>query len=331
MKVFVAGASGAIGRRLVPLLVAGGYEVVGMTRSSKQAGTVRAMGAEPVVADGLDRASLRQALMRAAPEVVVHQMTGLSTVRSFKDLDEELAPTSRLRTEGTDNLLDAARAAGARRVIAQSYGLWSYIGGGQRPATEEDPLDPNPPSSMSRTLDAIRHVESVVPRAEAIEGMVLRYGFFYGPGTGFAENGRLCDLVRQRKMPIIGDGRGVWSFVHVDDAAAATMAAIKRGQPGVYNVADDDPAPVAVWLPELAKLLGAERPRHLPTWFGRIVAGESGVYMHNRTRGISNARVKVELGWDPLYVSWRDGFRHGIADIPIEPATRARLLELAAG
>lgn len=316
MKVFVAGASGAIGRRLVPLLVAGGYEVVAMSRSREKTRALHELGAEPVVADGLDRTSLTQAVMRAEPEVVIHQMTGLAAVTSFKKLDEELAPTNRLRTEGTDYLLAAAAAAGARRLIAQSYGLWRYGGGDRRMKTEDDPLDPSPPATMSRTLEAIRHLESSVPAAAGMEGVVLRYGFFYGPGTPIAANGPLVDLVRKRKWPIVGDGGGVWSFVHVDDAAVATLMAVERGAPGVYNVADDQPARMDVWLPELANVLGAKPPRHVPEWVGRLAAGESGVYMSTHLTGISNAKAKRELGWRLRYPTWREGFRHGLADAP---------------
>jgi nucleoside-diphosphate-sugar epimerase len=314
MKVFVAGASGAIGRRLVPQLAAGGYEVAAMTRSPEKARGLDELGAEPVVADGLDRASLMRAIVRAEPEVVIHEMTGLVGVTSLKKLDDELAATNRLRTEGTDYLLEAARAAGARRVIAQSYGLWSYGGGDEHLKTEEDPLDPNPPATKSRTLAAIRHVESAVSGADGIDGLVLRYGFFYGPGTGIADTGPLVDLVRNRKWPIVGDGAGVWSFVHIDDAAAATVAAIERGAPGVYNVADDEPARIAVWLPELAKVLGAKPPRHVPEWVGRVAAGESGVYLSTRIRGLANAKAKRELGWRLRYETWRDGFRRGLGD-----------------
>ncbi|MBA2475456.1 MAG: NAD-dependent epimerase/dehydratase family protein, partial [Actinobacteria bacterium] len=246
MKVFVAGATGAIGRRLVPLLAANGYEVVAMTRSADKARELYEHGAEPVVADGLDRDAVVEAVTRAEPEVVIHQMTALATVKSFKRFDEELAATNRLRIEASDHLLEAARAAGVRRVLAQSYGLWRYAGGGAL-KTEEDELDPSPPASMRRTLAGIRHLEAAVTGDRRVEGLVLRYGFFYGPGTGIAEGGSVVDLVRKRKWPVVGDGSGVWSFVHVDDAAAATFAAIEQGAPGVYNVADDKPAPIAVW------------------------------------------------------------------------------------
>ncbi len=322
MKVFIAGASGAIGSRLVPLLVAKGCEVVAMSRSSEKARRLYELGAEPVVADGLDRHAVVEAVMRAEPEVVIHQMTGLAGVNSLKRFDQELAATNRLRTDGTDHLLVAARVAGVRRVLAQSYGLWRYAGGGAL-KTEEDKLDPSPPATMHRTLEAIRHVESVVPGADGIEGLVLRYGFFYGPGTGIADGGSLAELVRQRKWPVVGEGSGVWSFVYVDDAAAATLAAIDHGAPGVYNVADDEPAAIAVWLPELANALGAKPPRHVPELVGRLGAGQSGVYLSTQIDGLSNAKAKQELGWRPGYGTWRDGFRHGLAATPIEPARAA--------
>jgi nucleoside-diphosphate-sugar epimerase len=319
MKVFVAGASGTIGRRLVPLLVANGYEVVGMTRASNKADVVRALGAQPVVADAFDRTSLGEALIKARPEVVVHEMTGLSGFRGFKNFDDELALTNRLRTEGTDNLLDAARSAGVRRMVAQSYGLWNYEVADRATATEDDPLDPSPPATMRRTLDAVRHVESAVGGGDGIEGLALRYGFVYGPGAGLGADGDILDHVGRRKLPIIGDGAGVWSFVHVDDAATATLAAIRRGAPGVYNIADDEPAPVATWLPELAEVIGARRPRRVPRWLGRRAAGEAGVYVFTRTRGMSNGKARRKLGWRPRYVTWREGFRHGLGAPLIEP------------
>jgi nucleoside-diphosphate-sugar epimerase len=321
MKVFIAGASGAIGRRLVPLLVAKGYEVTAMSRSPEKARGLSELGAEPIVADGLDRSAVLRAVARARPAVVVHQMTSLAGVKSVKRLDDELALTNRLRTEGTDYLLEAARAVGVGRVIAQSYGLWS--GAGCRRGTDWDDLEREVPATMHRSLAAIRHVESAVPDAKGIQGLVLRYGSFYGPGTGIAPDGALVELVRRRRWPIIGDGGGVWSFVHIDDAATATLAAIERGAPGVHNVSDDEPAPLRVWLPELAEALGAKPPRHVSEWVGRLAAGESGVFLATRIQGLSNAKTKRELGWRLRYPSWREGFRHGLALTPIETARAA--------
>jgi nucleoside-diphosphate-sugar epimerase len=309
MKVFVAGGSGALGKRLVSQLVTHNHEVTAMTRSPQKAGDLRSLGAEPVLADGLDRDAVMQAVLRARPDAVIHQMTGLTGMTDFKKFDDGFALTNRLRTEGTDHLLEAARAAGVRRLIAQSYGGWNYARTGTGLKTEEDPFDPSPPANQRRSLEAIRHLEEAVPGAPDLEGIALRYASFYGPGTGFDVNGDIVTLVRKRRLPIIGNGSGVWSFVHVDDAAAATIAAMERGAPGVYNVVDDEPAPVAEWLPELARLLGAKPPRHVPVWLGRLAAGEVGVSMMTQIRGISNAKAKRELGWEPRYSSWREGFR----------------------
>ena len=305
MKVFIAGASGAIGRRLVPLLHACGYDVVAMTRTPAKAGMLKALGAQPVVADGLDRAAVIDAMLRAEPDVVIHEMTGLSGITDFKRYDETLAATNRLRTEGTDILLEAARAGGARRFIAQSFGLWRYVNG---TGDESDPLDTHVSPTMASSVAAIHHLESDVVAAS---GIVLRYGFLYGPGTGFSHGGSLVGAVRARAFPLIGDGSGVWSFVHVDDAAAATATAVERGRAGIYNVVDDDPAPIAEWLPELADAVGARPPRRLPLWLGRLAAGD-GVYMHTRTTGLRNAKARRELGWRPQYASWREGFRDGL-------------------
>ena len=320
MKVFVAGATGAVGKRLVPLLVASGYEVTAMTRSSEKADSLRAVGAEPVVADGLDRVALIGAVTRAEPEVVIHQMSGLTGAKSFKRFDDEFALTNRLRTEGTEYLLEAARSAGARRLIAQSYGNWNYERTGNRLKTEEDALDPNPPAKQRKSLDAIRYIERVVLEAEGLEGIALRYANFYGPGTGFSLDGDVVQLVRKRRLPIVGEGTGVWSFIHVDDVATATTAAIAHGQPGIYNVVDDEPAPVATWLPELARAVGAKPPRHVPVWLGRVATGEVGVSMMTQIRGTSNAKAKRDLGWTPHYRSWRDGFRSGLGDVPLPTA-----------
>jgi nucleoside-diphosphate-sugar epimerase len=321
MRVFIAGATGAVGRRLVPLLVASGYEVVAMTRSKEKVDALRAIGAEPVVADGLDRAAVRQAVVRAEPEVVVHQMTGLTGAKNFKRFDDDFALTNRLRTEGTDILLEAARSAGVRRLIVQSYGNWNYERSGSRLKNEEDPLDPSPPANQRRSLQAIRHLEGVVG-ADDLEGVALRYGNFYGPGTGFALDGDLVELVRKRKLPVVGKGSGVWSFIHVDDVATATSAALRQGRPGIYNIVDDEPAPVAVWLPELARAIGAKPPRHVPVWLGRLAIGEVGISMMTQIRGATNAKAKHELGWEPSFRSWRDGFRNGLGDVPLPTPPR---------
>jgi nucleoside-diphosphate-sugar epimerase len=311
-KVFVAGANGAVGKPLVAQLVAHGYDVVAMTRSPKTSEALRALGAEPVVADALDRAALIEAVTRAEPEVVIHELTALTQAKDYKHFDDEFAMTNRLRTEGTDNLLAAAQAAGARRFIIQSYGNWNYARSGATAKTEDDPLDPTPPANQTKSIEAIRYLEEAVLGADGIEGVALRYANLYGPGTGFAADGDIAASVRKRMLPIIGNGAGVWSFIHVDDAASATVAAIQPDARGIYNIADDEPAPVSVWLPDLARALGAKPPFRLPVWLGRLIVGDVGVSMMTQIRGASNVKAKRELGWTPSYASWREGFRKGL-------------------
>ena len=314
MRIFVAGAAGALGRRLVPLLVEGGHQVTGMTRTAGKAVGLRAAGADPVVADALDRDDLVRAVVAARPEVVVHQLTALAGMTSFRRPDQGFALTNRLRTEGTDHLLEAARAAGARRFVAQSFAGWPFARVGGPVKTEDDPLDPDPPAQLRRTLDAIRHLESAVLGTEGLEGVVLRYGGFYGPGTSAGAGGYILDDLRRRRFPIVGAGSGVWSFVHIDDAATATVAAVERGAPGVYQIVDDDPAPVSEWLPALAAAAGARPPRRVPVWLARLLVGEHGVVLMNEVRGASNAKARRELGWRPAWPSWRQGFRAGLGD-----------------
>ncbi len=312
MKIFIAGGSGVLGRRLVTRLVSGGHEVVAMTRSPGKTATLQELGAEGAVADALDRQAVIKALLRAEPEVVIHQLTALTGVSNLRNFDREFALTNRLRTEGTDNLLEGARAAGARRFIAQSYGGWNYARGGAIAKSEEDYFDPSPPAAQRQSLSAFRHLESAILGAGEIEGLVLRYGGFYGPGTSIAHDGEVTELIRRRRLPIIGAGTGIWSFLHIDDAATATVAAVERGDPGVYNVADDDPAPVSDWLPALADAVGAKPPHRIPLWLGRLAAGEVTVSMMTQIRGISNVKAKRELGWSPWYPSYRDGFATGL-------------------
>ncbi len=313
MRIFLAGATGAVGSRLVPQLLAAGHQVTGTTRTPAKAGALRAAGVEPVVADGLDREAIVAAVVAARPDAIVHQLTGLSGMGRLRDFDGAFALTNRLRTEGTDHLLAGARQAGARRFVAQSYAGWPYARGDGPVKTEDDPLDPEPVPSMRETLAAIRRLEAAVTGAEGIEGVVLRYGGFYGPGTGMAPGGEQLEMVRKRRFPIVGDGGGVWSFVHIDDAAAATLAALERGTPGIYNVVDDEPAPVRAWLPALAEAAGARPPRRLPRWVGRIAAGEALTTLMTESRGASNAKARRELGWRPAYPSWREGFRTALA------------------
>ncbi len=309
MRIFLAGGTGAIGRRLVPRLLAAGHAVTATTHRPDKADLIRRMGAGPAVVDGLDGAAIGEAVARAEPEVIIHEMTALAGTPDMRRFDRWFATTNALRTRGTEHLLAAARRAGVRRFVAQSYTNWPNVREGGPVKTETDPLDPDPPRAQRRTLAAIRFLERAVLDA-SLEGMVLRYGNLYGPGASES----LVDLVRKRRVPLLGEGSGIWSWVHIDDAAAATVAAVDRGRPGVYNIVDDDPAPVAEWLPFLAAAVGAPTPRHLPVWLGRLAAGEVAVSMMTRIRGSSNARAKHELGWRPAWASWRDGFRDGLTD-----------------
>jgi nucleoside-diphosphate-sugar epimerase len=314
MRVFVAGGSGALGRHLVPKLVEAGHSVVAMTRSPDKEAAIRAAGAEPAVADALDEGEVVAAVGDARPDAVVHQLTALTGITGNpRRFDREFETTNRLRTEGTDHLLRAAREAGAGRFVIQSFAGWPYAREGGQVKTEDDPLDPDPPAAERETLAAIRYLERATTTAEGIEGVVLRYGGFYGPGTGLArgEESPFVDTIRKRRFPILDGGTGVWSFIHIDDAASATAAAVERGAPGIYNVVDDDPAPVSEWLPELAEALGAKPPRRLPAWLGRLVGGELAVSLMTQVRGASNAKAKRELGWAPEHPSWRHGFRGG--------------------
>ena len=308
MRVFVAGATGAIGKQLLPRLVAAGHEVHGMTRSESKKAMLEDLGAVPVVADALDPDQVAAAVGGARPDVIVHQLTAIGGV-DMRHFDRDFALTNRLRTDGTDHLLSAGQAVGVRRFVAQgvsSYGMYMRTGGPIK--SEEDPLDPTPAREMRETLAAIRHLEKAVLSARWTEGIVLRYGAFYGPGTSMAPGGEQLELVRQRKFPLVGDGGGVWSFIHVTDAADATVAAIEHGRRGVYNVVDDDPAPVAEWLPAVAAELGAKQPMHVPRFVGRLFAGQAGLVMMTDIRGASNAKAKRELAWSPAHPSWRHGF-----------------------
>ena len=300
MRVFVAGATGAIGARLVPRLVERDHEVIGTSRSPERAARLRAQGAEGVVIDLLDRRAVHEAVSAARPDAIVHQATALSGVTDFRRFDRSFAATNRLRTEGTDALLAAARDAGVRRFVAQSFAGWPYAREGGPVKTEADPLDPTPVPSMRETLTAIRHLEQAVVGAG---GIVLRYGGFYGSSTDAQ-----LEPVRKRRFPIVGDGGGIWSFVHLEDAAAATVLALERGAPGIYNIVDDEPAPVREWLPALAAALGAKPPRRVPRRLARLAAGEPAVVLMTESRGASNAKAKRELSWTLRYPTWRQGF-----------------------
>jgi nucleoside-diphosphate-sugar epimerase len=303
MRVFVTGATGALGRHLVPGLVAAGHEVTATTRTPGKVARLREAGAEPVVLDGLDREAVIAAVRAAEPQVIVHEMTALASMRSLRNPDRLFAVTSELRTRGTDNLLAAAAQAGTRRVIAQSNTNMTERWGSPV-QTEDDPLASQPIPSAARALAAIKHVEQAVP-AGAPEGIVLRYGNFYGPDASDV----LLEMLRKRQLPVIGGGAGIWSFIEITDAAAATIAAIDRGAPGVYNIVDSDPAPVAQWLPYLAEVAGAKPPLRLPGWLGRLLAGDFVLAQMTIARGSSNEKARKELGWEPRYASWREGFR----------------------
>jgi nucleoside-diphosphate-sugar epimerase len=319
MKVFVAGATGVLGRALVPRLVARGHEVVGMTKSASKQDLVRSLGARPVVTDALDPDAVAQAVASAEPEVIVHQLTALSGPMGLRDArhpDRSLAATmtNRLRTEGTDHLLAAGRAVGARRFVAQGFAAFRFARTGGPVQTEAEPLDPDPPAPLRTAQEGNLYLERAVTAIEWGEGLVLRYGGFYGPGTAIslAPDAVMAMLIRKRRFPIIGDGGGVFSHVHIEDAAAATAIAVDHGQPGVYNVVDDEPAPVREWLPVLASALDAKPPRRIPRWLGRLLAGEAPAVMMTAVRGASNAKAKRELGWQLRYPSWRQGFAHGL-------------------
>ena len=300
MKVLLIGATGAVGLPLVSQLVERGHEVVGTSRTQERAETLRALGAEPAVLDALDREAVRRLVLESRPEAIVHQATSLAGGLDFKRFAETFAQTNLLRTEGTDNLLSAAREAGVERFVAQSYSGITYARVGGPVKTEDDPLDHSLPEAVQRTVAAIEHLEAAVLDAG---GIALRYASFYG-----AEVDPLRDAMRGRKVPIVGDGGGVWSLVHVDDAATATVLALERGETGIYNVADDEPAPVREVLPALAEALGAAPPRKVPAWLARLFAGELGVIMMTEVRGASNAKARRELGWELRYPSWRQGF-----------------------
>jgi nucleoside-diphosphate-sugar epimerase len=310
MRVFLAGASGVIGRTLVPKLVAAGHELTGTTRSEERAQAIRAAGAHAAVVDVFDADRLREAVARARPEVLIHELTSLPDRLDFrkKGIYE---PTNRVRTEGTRILLDAAREADARRFVCQSI-AFVYRPEGARVKTEDEPLMEDIPGSFGSGIRALHEMEAMVLGAEAAEGVVLRYGFFYGPGTYYGDGGTTTADVRRRRMPIVGRGSGVFSFIHVDDAADATVAAVERGAPGVYNVVDDEPAPMSEWLPVFARAAGARRPLRVPAWLARFVGGREVPTFALELRGASNEKAKRELGWRPAHPTWRTGFRDSL-------------------
>ena len=308
MRVFLAGATGVIGRRLLPLLLAGGHEVTAMTRSESRAASLREAGATPVVCDVFDAEGVRGAMEAARPEVVIHELTDLPLALNPRKLEEQVAGNDRIRTEGTRNLVAAAVAAGARRVVAQSI-AFAYPPTGSGSKNEDDALWDDAPWPWSRSVQALRELEQTVTQTEGIDGIVLRYGFFYGPGSAYADDGHFAREVKRRRMPVVGKGSGVFSFIHVDDAAAATVAAMERGAPGIYNVVDDDPAPMRDWMPVYSEVVGAKSPRRVPRWLARLIGGGYAVFLATQLRGASNEKAKAELGWQPRHASWREGFR----------------------
>jgi nucleoside-diphosphate-sugar epimerase len=308
MKIFVAGATGAVGMQLVPRLVARDHEVVAMTRTASKQDAIRALGATPVVADALNPDDVARAVAQAEPDVIVHELTALPEALDIRHFDREFELTNRLRTEGTDHLLAAGRAIGIQRFVAQSYAGWPFARSGPAVKTEEDELDPHPVPGMARSHAAIRYLERAVVDATWTDGIVLRYGGLYGPGTSLTKGGAQAEMIRKRKFPVVGSGAGVWSFVHVADAAEATVAAVEHGSAGIYNVTDEEPAPVSEWLPIAAAAAGGKPPWKVPTWVGRMLAGNVAVTMMTEIRGASNAKAKRELGWRPRHASWREGF-----------------------
>jgi len=311
MRILVIGATGVVGRQLVPMLVGAGHQVSATTTTASKTGGLAAAGAEPLVMDVLDAAATESTLIAARPEVVVYQATALSWIgANTRKFDKYFAVTNRLRTEGTANLLAAARKIGGARVIAQSFGAFGFPPGGPPAQDEGAGFDPNPPAAMAGIFAAIRRLEELVTATP--DGVVLRYGGLYGPGTSLEPNGSQTEVIRRRLMPIVGAGGGIVSYLHVEDAATATVAALDSG-PGVYNIVDDEPVAFRDWLPFVAELLGARPPRHLPVWAARILAGEAAVYLMTRARGGSNARAKAELGWKPAHPDWRAGFRAALS------------------
>jgi nucleoside-diphosphate-sugar epimerase len=296
---------------LIPKLIEAGHSVLGVTRTSSKGAAIAALGAEVAVADGLDRSQMRNVTLTANPEVIVHEMTALAAGSDLRHFDGTFKVTNLLRTRGLDHLLQAGREAGVKRFVAQSYCGWPYAREGAAVKSESDPLDPCPPAEMQSTLNAIRHLERTLTTETSLQGVVLRYGTFYGAGTGLLSEPAVKEILR-RRFPVIGDGGGWWSFVHIDDAAAATALAVERGSPGIYNVVDDEPAPASEWIPALARILNAPPPRHVPKWLARLLAGEHLVAMMTESRAGSNFKAKREFHWRPRYASWRQGFEASV-------------------
>jgi nucleoside-diphosphate-sugar epimerase len=329
MKLFLAGATGAIGKRLLPQLVRKGHTVTATTRTPDKVDSIRRVGATAVVMNALHEQEVLETVQRAAPDVIIHELTAIPPSFDLKRFDEGFAFTNMLRMEGTDFLLAAARSSGCRRFIAQSYAGWPYRRTGTWIKDENGQLlsSPETEPSVERTLEAILHLESAVLGESALEGFVLRYGAFYGPGTSLGLGGTLLEEVKKRRVPIVGQGTGYWSFLHIDDAASATVAAVDALSPGVYNICDDEPAPVSEWLPFLANELGAKPPRHIPAWLARMAIGAFGVALMTEIRGASNRKAKSQLPWKPKWPTWRKGFRDGLWNSIQEMPEGARALK----
>jgi nucleoside-diphosphate-sugar epimerase len=309
MRVLVAGASGAVGKQLIPQLALRGHEIAGLVRSATGAGCVAARGATPIVADALNRAEVWKAIGDFRPDAVIHQLTALAANLDMRDFDAAFAQTNRLRTEGTDNLLSAAREFGVRRFVAQSFCGSTYARRGGNVKTEDDPLDPHPPAAFQRTFQAIRYLERVTCEARDVAGVCLRYGFFYGPGTSLSKNGSTIDQIRRRRLPVVGHGNAIWSLIHSADAASACVAALESDAMGYYNVVDDEPVAIGKWLPEFARIIGAKPPFRIPAFVARLMLPEHLFVMMTSLRGASNARFKQTFAWQPSFPTWREGFR----------------------
>ena len=313
MRVLVAGAGGAVGQQLIPLLTRARHAVGGLLRSESKRDALLAMGATPFFADALDPSAVQAIVQTFRPDAIINQLTAIPQVIDLAHFDRDFALTDRLRTEGTDNLIAAAKKVNVTRFVAQGFAGSPYARTGGGVKTEEDPFDPDPPKQFRNTFAALRHLESSVLGSFPEGGVVLRYGWFYGPRTSLSKDGPMVQAVRKRMLPIVAGGTGLWSFLHIEDAASATLAALE-GKAGIYNIADDEPALVRDWISMLAELVGAKPPFHVPAWIARMLIGDHGVAMMRDNRGISNGKAKRELGWSARYPNWRDGFASEFAE-----------------
>jgi nucleoside-diphosphate-sugar epimerase len=311
-KIFVTGSTGAIGRLLIPNLLSRGHTIIALVRTKEKGKPLADLGVRIEVADPFDRAALTKVIERSAPEVIVHQLTSLARSGDLKHFDEQFSVTNQMRTEVTDTLLAAARRVGVKRFIAQSFCGWPFARVGSAVKTEDDPLDLNPPRAFRQSLLAIRHLEAAVLEAADVGAVALRYGFLYGPGTTISRGGSIVEAVKARRLPLVGSGAGVWSFIHIADAVQATALAVNAGANGIYHIVDDSPSPVSAWLPALAAAVAAKPPYRFPAWLGRLLIGEGGVSMMTQVRGGSNTKAREQLNWQPRYPSWELGFVSGL-------------------